>query len=135
MLATVVVVCPSGSSVSASMPTAIVIDVGAAASPPVGTPDSATPAAHTRTTASGGLICLRLIVVLPPFAPGRCRRTRARRFPRAGVVRFYAAPSLSSPGGGRRRRQAFQVAKDGSASSTSNSRIGVGLRGGVREPG
>src|SRR5437016_10086766 len=68
MLATVVVVCPSGSSVSASMPTAIVIDVGAAASPPVGTPASATPAAHTRATASGCLICLCLIVVLPPLA-------------------------------------------------------------------
>src|SRR5205807_2780561 len=132
MFATVVVVCPSGSSVSASMPTAIVIDVGAAASPPPGTPVSATPAAHTRTTASGGLICLRLIILLPPFAPGRCRRNLARRFQRAGVVRFYAAPPLSSPGlqgGGppdegppRGRLRAFHKEQDNR----------VGLRGGAR---
>src|SRR5437588_10488091 len=95
MFATVVVVCPSGSSVSASMPTAIVIDVGAAASPPVGTPDSATPAAHTRAAASGALICLRLIVVLPPF------RRDAAGAPAPGVSRapvWYAfMPPHPSP--------------------------------------
>src|SRR5205807_2243699 len=96
MLATVVVVCPSGSSVSASMPTAIVIDVGAAASPPVGTPDSATPAAHTRATASGGLICLRLIVVLPPLCAGTLQAHPRPAFParRCGTLLCRPIPLL-----------------------------------------
>src|SRR5437588_10120069 len=113
MLATVVVVCPSGSSVSASMPTAIVIDVGAAASPPVGTPDSATPAAHTRAAASGGLICLRLSVVPAPF------RRDAAGAPAPGVSRAPVrcafmppdpSPPLAQGGAGGRPARARRTA-------------------------
>src|SRR5207302_4680094 len=125
MFATVVVVCPSGSSVSASMPTAIVIDVGAAASPPPGTPVSATPAAHTRTTASGGLICLRLIILLPPLRRDAAGAT-SPGVSSAPVWYAFMPPHPSPPLGSReggRRMKGRRV--DGSAPSTSNSRIGL----------
>src|SRR5438445_59304 len=86
MLATVVVVCPSGSSESASMPTAILIDVGAAACPPQGTPTRARPTTHTRARTIDGLAYLRLIVLPPLFPPVQPRRPFLTRRP-AGVSR------------------------------------------------
>src|SRR5579864_923674 len=92
MFATVVVVCPSGSSVSASIPTAILSDVGAAACPPRGTPTSVSPTTNASARIRDGRTNPRFII-LPPLRTAMMPSPR-----RVQSVTVYAfMPSLPSP--------------------------------------
>src|SRR5579871_5902260 len=99
MLATVVVVCPSGSSVSASMPMAIVMLVGAAACPPRGIATSVSATTQATSNATVGLRAHRTMPLLPlPRAVPRGRRhpdpTPAAR---ASLVRPVGSEVLRLP--------------------------------------